>query len=51
MLGEDLAPRGLRQRLESYVEDRAETLADELVARGSFDAVTDLARPFVVRGR
>jgi cytochrome P450 len=48
VLGEDLAPRGLRQRLESYVEERAETLADELVARGSFDAVTDLARPFVM---
>jgi cytochrome P450 len=48
ILGDDLAPRNLRQRLQPIVEERAETLVDELVARGSFDAVLDLARPFVL---
>ncbi|MGA9859290.1 MAG: cytochrome P450 [Solirubrobacteraceae bacterium] len=48
VLGEDLAPRGLREKLERIVTDRAELLVDNLVARGSFDAVSDLARPFVM---
>src|SRR4051794_35524371 len=48
VLGEDLAPRGMRQRLEEFVTDRAEALVEQLVARGSFDGVTDLARPFVM---
>jgi cytochrome P450 len=48
VLGEDLAPRGLREKLEGFVTDRAEALVDDLVARGSFDAVRDLARPFVM---
>lgn len=48
VLGEDLAPRGLRAKLEGFVTDRAEALVDDLVARGSFDAVRDLARPFVM---
>ena len=48
VLGEDLAPRGLREKLERFVTDRAEALVEVLVARGSFDAVRDLARPFVM---
>ena len=48
MLGEDLAPRGLREKLDGFVTERAEALIDDLVARGSFDAVRDLARPFVM---
>jgi cytochrome P450 len=48
VLGEDLAPRGLREKLEEFVTERAEALVEELVARGSFDAVRDLARPFVM---
>jgi cytochrome P450 len=48
VLGEDLAPRGLRAKLEEFVTERAETLVEELVARGSFDVVRDLARPFVM---
>jgi cytochrome P450 len=48
VLGEDLAARGLREKLEGFVTGRAEALVEELVARGSFDAVRDLARPFVM---
>ena len=48
ILGEDLAPRGLREKLEEFVTDRAEALVEDLVSRGSFDAVSDLARPFVM---
>ena len=48
VLGEDLAPRGLREKLDGFVTDRAEALVDDLVAGGSFDAVRDLARPFVM---
>ncbi len=48
VLGEDLAPRGLREKLDAFVTERAETLVDELVSRGTFDAVRDLARPFVM---
>ena len=48
VLGEDLAPRGLRQKLEEFVTERAEALVGELVARCEFDAVGDLARPFVM---
>lgn len=48
VLGEDLAPRGLREKLEGFVTERAEALVEDLVARGSFDAVRDLARPFVM---
>jgi cytochrome P450 len=47
VLGDDLAPRGLRVKLENFVTERAESLAGDLVSRGSFDAVRDLARPFV----
>jgi cytochrome P450 len=42
-----LAPRALRT-VEDGVRDRADALVDRLVARGSFDAVGDLAEPFVV---
>lgn len=48
VLGEDLAPRGLREKLEGFVVERAELLVEDLVARGSFDAVNDMARPFVM---
>lgn len=48
ILGGDLAPRGLRQKLQPVVEERAEAIVAELVERGSFDAVHDLARPFVL---
>ncbi|MFL5847041.1 MAG: cytochrome P450 [Solirubrobacteraceae bacterium] len=48
ILGEDLAPRGLRQKLEEFVGERAEKLVDRLVAQGQFDAARDLARPFVM---
>ena len=48
VLGEDLAPRGLHEKLESFVVERAEATADDLVARGQFDAVGDLARPYVM---
>ncbi len=48
VLGDDLAPRRLHEKLKGFVTDRAEALVDELVARGSFDAVRDLARPFVM---
>lgn len=48
VLGEDLAPRGLREKLETFVTERAEALVEQLVMRGSFDAVADLARPFVM---
>jgi cytochrome P450 len=48
ILGEDLAVRGLREQLDDFVTSRAEAIVEELVARGSFDAVNDLARPFVM---
>lgn len=48
VLGEDLAPRGLREKLEGFVTERADALVDDVVDRGSFDAVRDLARPFVM---
>ncbi len=48
VLGDDLAPRTLRQTLQPIVEERAEALVGELVERGEFDAVLDLARPFVL---
>jgi cytochrome P450 len=48
VLGEDLSPRGLRDKLEGLVTERVDSLVGELVARGSFDAVRDLARPLVM---
>jgi cytochrome P450 len=38
-----LTPRALNP-LRDYIQTQAETLVDELVGRGSFDAVSDLAR-------
>jgi cytochrome P450 len=43
VLAERLAPRSLRA-LRSEIAARADRHAEDLVARGSFDAVTDLAR-------
>src|SRR5205807_10101959 len=45
---DDLAPRQLREHLQPVVEERADALVAELVERGSFDAIEDLARPFVL---
>lgn len=48
VLSEQLAPRALRA-LKSDVETRADAVVEELVSRGSFDAVQDLARRFPVQ--
>jgi cytochrome P450 len=48
ILGEDLGPGGLRARVEKLVGERADVLVDQLVRRRSFDAVRDLAQPFVI---
>ncbi|WP_270037722.1 cytochrome P450 [Solirubrobacter ginsenosidimutans] len=48
VFGADLAPRRLREKVEGFVVERADALVDELVERGSFDAVNDLARPYVM---
>lgn len=45
VLAEHLAPRALRG-LRARLEARADELVGSLVARSSFDAVTELARPF-----
>ncbi len=47
VLAESLAPRGLA-RLREGIGRRAEELVDGLVARGSFDAVSELARVFAL---
>jgi cytochrome P450 len=46
VLGHSLAPRSL-DRLREGIERHAAELVGELVARGSFDAIKDLAEPFV----
>jgi cytochrome P450 len=43
VIGERLTPRAVRS-MRSAVEEQAARLIDSLVARGSFDAVADLAR-------
>ncbi|MDA0159070.1 cytochrome P450 [Solirubrobacter ginsenosidimutans] len=47
VLAERLAPRALRP-LRADIEARADALVAEVVARGSFDAVADLAQVFPV---
>ncbi|MFH8570265.1 cytochrome P450 [Streptomyces sp. NPDC017993] len=47
VLGRQLTPKALRHH-QVYVEQRATALVDELVERGSFDAVTDFAQTFPV---
>jgi cytochrome P450 len=47
VLAARLAPRAMRQ-FASEIQRRADEIIDSLVARGSFDAVTDLARRFPV---
>jgi cytochrome P450 len=47
VLSEQLSPRALRT-LRAEIEQQADALVTELVARGEFDAVTDLARRFPV---
>ena len=41
-----LSPRVLRQEAQTTIELRAEELVEDAVARGSFDAVEDLAKAF-----
>jgi len=48
VLSEQLAPRALRA-LKADIEARADAVVEELVSRGSFDAVQDLARRFPVQ--
>lgn len=43
ILSEKLAPRALRT-LRSFVQERADTIVQEAVATGEFDAVTELAQ-------
>lgn len=43
VLSEKLAPRALRG-LRDFVDERAEAVVSEAVARGSFDAVTEMAQ-------
>jgi cytochrome P450 len=45
VLSERLGPRAVRS-LKDDVESRAEKLVDDVLARGAFDAVTDLAAAF-----
>ncbi|MFC7303684.1 cytochrome P450 [Streptomyces monticola] len=47
VLGRQLTPKALRGHQE-YVRQRAAVLVDQLVERGSFDAVTDFAQAFPV---
>jgi cytochrome P450 len=47
VLASRLAPRALR-RLRSDIERQAQELVDEVVERGSFDAVANLARRFTL---
>lgn len=47
VLAERLAPKALR-KLRADIEGRADELVEEVVGRGSFDAVRDLAEPFPV---
>jgi cytochrome P450 len=48
VLSEQLSPRALRT-LKADIETRADAVVEELVARGSFDAIQDLARRFPVQ--
>jgi cytochrome P450 len=48
VLGADLSPRALHGKVAEFIKERADRVVTEVVARGSFDAVTDLARPFVM---
>ncbi|QYB00107.1 cytochrome P450 (plasmid) [Rhodococcus sp. USK10] len=43
VLAERLAPRSLRE-MKADIEDRVDRHVEDLVSRGSFDAITDLAR-------
>lgn len=47
VLSEKLAPRALRG-LRSFVQERADAIVAEAVAKGQFDAVTELAQPLPV---
>lgn len=47
VLAEQLSPRGVG-RLRDQIQDRADEFVDSVVARGTFDAVTDLGELFPV---
>lgn len=48
VLDNGLSPRVLRQQAQASIEQRAEEIVGAALARGSFDAVEDLAQAFIV---